>query len=144
MLWTKNELKMIVKLWDKGKSIREIAIAVGRTEKATELKLRRMSKMNKRPMKRPYRRLADDEKDGCVYHPTCDNCPYPACVHDGYEPGRATLPNPKLKWTKDMVDNLKALRTIYDLPILANIFCCSPAQVLKKLNEIDRKENKCI
>ena len=140
-----DDYGVMVKLYNEGKSNKEIANIMGRTVASIDAHLYRLRKEMRKieRFNRPVvantsisrlQRFLKATNTGCKYHADCDSCPFPACVYDGYDPyWEEPRKEPTVKhWTdleRQHWNELENLPVPLDDDTLANIFRTSPDMI---------------
>ena len=141
-----DDYGVMVKLYNEGKTNKEIAGIMGRTVASIDAHLYRLRKEMRKieRFSRPVvvnttasrlQKLFKASNTGCKHHIDCDSCPFPACVFDGYDPNWE-IPVKKVPVSKHWTDSerqhmaeLENLPEPLDDDTLANIFRTSPALI---------------
>lgn len=139
--WTADDYARLLILHNRGLSIKDIALEMNRPFGAVQQKLKKIKKKfaNMRNLSNfsALKRMASEARrwNGCNNWSNCDNCPFPACVLDGYDPEFKLPRRPKMKnWSEadrqhwNELDNLP--EKLDDLT-LANIFRTSVDEIVR-------------
>lgn len=132
-----DDYGVMVKLYNEGKTNKEIAGIMGRTVASIDAhlyrlrqELRKIERFGQPVANTSISRLQKYMKSsntGCKYHADCDTCPFPACVFDGFDPSYIPPKKTKLekRWTPTDIQHwneLEHLPTPLSDETLANIF----------------------